>query len=155
MGSPLHHAGVCVEDMAESLRFYRDGLGLTVFVDTVLRADLQPLLGVRTEEVRTVFLGSSARSDSGMVELLDLGVDSLRGGRRQAGLPARGIFLLSFQVDVGATLTRLQRLGLGGEPRVMTVPGGASAATVVDPDGVLVELLPTGPLAIMAGVAGD
>jgi catechol 2,3-dioxygenase-like lactoylglutathione lyase family enzyme len=141
--------------MAESLRFYRDGLGLTVLVDTVLRADLEPLLGIRTHEVRTVFLGGSARSDSGIVELLDLGVESVSGGRWQAGLPARGIFLLSFQVDVDVTLTRLQRLGLGGEPRVMTVQGGASAATVVDPDGVLVELLPTGPLAIMTRAAAN
>ncbi|MGC2653493.1 MAG: VOC family protein [Mycobacterium sp.] len=155
VSGPLHHAGVCVGKMAESLRFYRDGLGLTVLVDTVLRADLEPLLGVSTHEVRTVFLGSSARCDSGIVELLDLGVESVSGGRRQAGLPARGIFLLSFQVDVEATLSRLQRLGLGGDPRVMTVEGGASAATVVDPDGVLVELLPMGPLAIMRSTAGD
>lgn len=155
MSGPLHHAGVCVGNMDESLEFYRDGVGLTVLVDTVLRADLEPLIGVQTRKVRTLFLGNSTGSASGVVELIDLGVESISGGRRQPGLPARGVFLLSFQVDVEATLTRLQRLGLGGEPRVMTVEGGASAATVVDPDGVMVELLPMGPLAILTSVAGD
>ncbi len=155
MSGSVHHAGVCVADMAESLRFYRDGLGLTVLTDMVLRADLEPLLGVRTRSVHAVFLGNSARSDSGIVELLDLGLDSISGGPRQAGLPARGIFLLSFQVDIEATLSRLQRLGLGGEPRLMAVEGGAAAATVEDPDGVMVELLPAGPLATMTGAPGD
>ena len=47
--------------MEQSLRFYRDGLGLTVLTDKVLNADLEPLLAVRTESVRTVFLGDAER----------------------------------------------------------------------------------------------
>lgn len=148
MSGPLHHAGVCVADIHESLRFYRDGLGLTVLVDAELEADLQPLLGVTTQKVRTVFLGNPEHPDSGIVELLDVGVESIRNADGQAGLPARGAFLLSFQVDVAATLARLRQLGVGGSPRVMQTPGGGSAATVVDPDGVMVELLPLGPLTI-------
>jgi hypothetical protein len=41
-------------------------------------------------------------------------------------------------------LDRLRTLGLGGEPRRIEVPGPNDAiqmATVVDPDGVLVELI--------------
>jgi glyoxylase I family protein len=38
-------------------------------------------------------------------------------------------------------LDRLASLGVGGEPRIMPTPGGGLAATVVDPDGVVVELL--------------
>ena len=52
---------------------------------------------------------------------------------------------MSCYVDVDAVLARLAGLGLGGEPRRITVPapGGAEVqmATVVDPDGVLVELI--------------
>jgi catechol 2,3-dioxygenase-like lactoylglutathione lyase family enzyme len=145
----MHHAGVCVRDMETSLRFYRDGLELTVLADKVLDADLEPLLGVRTESVRTVFLGDSGHPDSGIVELLDLGVPDIADEPPQGGLPTRGVFLLSLQVDVKAVLARLAEMGLGGTPRVMPTPGGGVAATVTDPDGVMVELLPMGRLSVM------
>ena len=145
----LHHAGICVSDMAESLRFYVDGIGLAVLVDTVLPADLHPLLGVHTTSVRTVFLGDPANGYAGIVELLDLGVPDLVAAPAQSGLPARGVFLLSVQVDVTATLERLTGLGLGGTPRTMPTPDGGQAATVVDPDGVMVELLARGRLSLM------
>ena len=145
----MHHAGVCVRDMELSLRFYRDGLGLTVLADKVLDADLEPLLGVRTESVRTVFLGDAEHTDSGIVELLDLGLRAIADEQAQPGLPTRGVFLLSLQVDVRAVLSRLDEFGLGGTPRAMPTPGGGLAATVTDPDGVMVELLPIGKLAVM------
>lgn len=145
----LHHAGVCVRDLDTSMRFYVDGLELQVLVDTVLTNDLEPLLGVTTEEVRFVFLGSSDNPDSGIVELIDLGLPAIADGQPQQGLPARGVFLLSVQVDVDAVLSRLAELGLGGTPRTFITPTGATAATVVDPDGVMVELLPLTPLSVM------
>jgi catechol 2,3-dioxygenase-like lactoylglutathione lyase family enzyme len=145
----MHHAGVCVHDMEQSLRFYRDGLGLTVLTDKVLNADLEPLLSVRTESVRTVFLGDAEHTDSGIIELLDLGVPGIADDEPQSGVPARGVFLLSLQVDVRAVLSRLAGMGLGGTPRVMPTPGGGLAATVTDPDGVMVELLPMGKLSVM------
>ena len=59
--------------------------------------------------------------------------------------PAPGFFLLSCYVDVDAVLARLADLGLGGAPRRITVPApgdqDVKMATVVDPDGVLVELI--------------
>lgn len=145
----LHHAGVCVRDLDASLGFYRDGIGLRVLADVVLDADLAPLLGVTTRSVRTVFLGDPDRPDSGIVELLSLGVDSVDGGPPQSGTPARGVFLLSVQVEVDETLARLEALGVGGTPLTMPTPGGGRAATVVDPDGVMVELLPLGGLSVM------
>jgi catechol 2,3-dioxygenase-like lactoylglutathione lyase family enzyme len=145
----LHHAGVCCRDIDASLRFYRDGIGLVVLADVTLAADLKPLLGVGTTSVRTIFLGEAAHPDAGIVELLDMGVASINDGDPQAGTPARGVFLLSLQVDVAVVLGRLADMGFGGAPLTMTVPGGAQAATVVDPDGVMVELLPPGELAVM------
>lgn len=145
----MHHAGICVQNMEQSLRFYRDGLGLVVLADKVLNADLAPLLGVRTETVRTVFLGDTDHPDSGIIELLDLGVPAIGAAEAQDGLPARGIFLLSLQVDVQSVLSRLQEMDLAGTPRTMPTPGGGTAATVTDPDGVMVELLPLGKLSIM------
>ena len=149
--TPLHHAGICVADMARSLRFYVDGIGLTVLVDKVLEADLAPLLRVHTTSVRTVFLGDPAHTDAGIVELLDLGLPDIAGAPGQPGLPGRGVFLLSVQVDVPMVLDRLAALGLGGTPRTMPTPGGGLAATVVEPDGVMVELLARGRLSLMNG----
>ena len=145
----LHHAGVCCRDLDESLRFYRDGIGLEVLADVVLDADLAPLLGVTTTSVRTVFLGAGDKPDAGIVELLQLGVDSVDGAPPQAGTPMRGVFLLSLQVDVDEVLSRLAELGFGGAPLSMPILGGGRAATVVDPDGVMVELLPLGGLSVM------
>ncbi len=139
----LHHAGICVADIDEALRFYRDGVGLSVVADKILEADLESLLGVHTRRVRTVFLGAVDHPDGGIVELLDLGLKDIADAA-QTGLPNRGVFLLSFQVDVPGVLARLEDLGLGGPPRTMATPRGGLAATVVDPDGVMVELLPAG-----------
>jgi catechol 2,3-dioxygenase-like lactoylglutathione lyase family enzyme len=138
----LHHSGVCVKDIDAALRFYRDGIGLEVLVDKVIEADLESLLGVHTRSVRTVFLGAADHPDGAIVELLDLGLQDIADAAPQPGLPNRGVFLLSFQVDVPGVLARLDDLGLGGSPRTMGTPRGDLAATVTDPDGVMVELLP-------------
>jgi catechol 2,3-dioxygenase-like lactoylglutathione lyase family enzyme len=140
----LHHSGICVADIDAALRFYRDGIGLNVLVDKVIEADLESLLGRHTRRVRTVFLGAADHPDGAIVELLDMGLQDIADATPQPGLPNRGVFLLSFQVDVPVVLARLKDLGLGGSPRTMATPRGGLAATVVDPDGVMVELLPGG-----------
>lgn len=137
----VHHTGLCPADLDASLRFYVDGLGLDVLVDVTLAADLEPLLGERTDKVRTVFLGSAEHPDAGTLELLDLGTGRVQQQPAAAGRPQRGLFLLSFQVPVEPALERLAQLGLGAPHRRMTAPSGNLAATVVDPDGVVVELL--------------
>jgi len=137
----VHHSGLCPADMETSLRFYVDGLGLEVLFDVVLDVDLEALLGERTQQARTVFLGSRSNPDAGVLELLELGNGRAIDSPPAAGGPARGLFLLSFQVPVEATLARLADLGLGGPPRRMPTGRDSWAATVVDPDGVMVELL--------------
>ena len=49
-------------------------------------------------------------------------------------------------IDVEATLARLAALNLGGDIRRIEV-GGVVVCTVVDPDGVVVELMDTGAAA--------
>jgi hypothetical protein len=94
--------------------------------------------------VRAVFLGSPSSPQTGTLELLDLGDREIEAEQSGFGLPHRGLFLLSFVVPVAETLYRLADLGIGGTPRTMQTPGGVTA-TVVDPDGVTVELL-SGPM---------
>lgn len=136
----INHVGLCPADMDVSLSFYRDGIGLSVLADFTMDVDLEQLLGRRTSHVRAAFLGSPDSPHGGTLELLDLGGDDIRAEPAGSGTPHRGAFLLSFHVEVSEVLARLAELGLGGEPRTMKSPGGVTA-TVVDPDGVTVELL--------------
>jgi catechol 2,3-dioxygenase-like lactoylglutathione lyase family enzyme len=143
----VHHTGLAPADLEQSLRFYRDGIGLTVLADFSMDADLEPLLGRRTSHVRAVFLGSPGSPQGGTLELLDLGAADISEESKGSGTPHRGVFLLSFVVDVAEVLGRLADLGVGGAPRTMKSPGGITAA-VVDPDGVTVELL-SGPMSML------
>jgi catechol 2,3-dioxygenase-like lactoylglutathione lyase family enzyme len=142
----VHHAGLCPADIEASLRFYRDGVGLAVLTDFTMAADLEALLGRPTKRVRAVFLGSPSSPQGGTLELIDLGEPGFPGEPPGSGTPHRGVFLLSFLVEVSEVLGRLAELELGGPPRTIKARDGSiTAATVVDPDGVTVELL-SGPV---------
>ncbi|MGH9024562.1 MAG: VOC family protein [Acidimicrobiia bacterium] len=146
MSGRVHHSAICVADVDESLRFYRDGLGLDVLMDHEFDGDWPALFGTATTRLRSVFLGDPEKGNAGIVELVAFVGDP---ARRQPPAPATaaGFFLLSFFTDVEETLARLGGLGLGGPPRRIDVPGPArlvTMATVRDPDGVLVELIEAG-----------
>ncbi len=145
--TPLHHAALRVDDLDRSLRFYRDGVGLVVLMDHEFDGPWPALFDAPSDRLRSVFLGDPERPDAGIVELVVFDGASPTSGD---GRTRAGFFLLSFFVDVEATLARLDGLGLGGEPRRVEVPGPAGAvamATVRDPDGVLVELVGAAPSA--------
>lgn len=146
----VHHSAIVVRDVDASLQFWRDGLGFEVLMDMPFDGDWKALFGAPANRLRSVFLGDPARSDSGIVELVQFAEGAPDDGRPSSPTGA-GFFLLSCYVDVDAVLARLAALGLGGEPRRITVPGPGAPptevqmATVVDPDGVLVELIGVGP----------
>jgi glyoxylase I family protein len=142
----LHHAAVCTDDVDRSLRFYRDGLGLDVLMDHEFDGDWPQLFGASGTRLRSVFLGDPGSADAGVVELVSFPSGHAPGGSR-AEVPAQGFFLLSFFVDLAATLARLEDHGFAGTARRIEVPGPTgpvAMATVRDPDGVLVELIDTG-----------
>ena len=147
MSVPLHHAAIHVHDVDASLRFYREGLGLRVLMDQTFDGDWPELFGAPSRRLRSVFLGDPSSPEAGIVELVafDGGVPARGVSERAAALPpSTGFFLLSFFVDVDATLARLDRLGLAREPRRISQPspnGPIAMVTVRDPDGVLVELV--------------
>jgi glyoxylase I family protein len=136
----MDHVGLCPADMDAALRFYVDGIGLEVIFDVKLRGDHHDLLGLHTEKLRTIFLGDPADRGSSRLELLKLDGQPPAEAPR-TGYPQRGLTLISFVRPVEATLARLAELGLGGTPRIMPTPAGKLSAMVVDPDGVMVELL--------------
>jgi catechol 2,3-dioxygenase-like lactoylglutathione lyase family enzyme len=142
----IHHSVVVVGDLEQSLRFYRDGLGLDVLVDREVEGDWPGLFDAPARRVRAVFLGDANVPDvfAGVLEL-----NQYPGADVEAGTPSSakqtGFLLLSFFVDVDVTLGRLASLGLGGTPPRITqsTPNGPIViATVRDPDGLQVLLTP-------------
>ena len=136
---------VVVGDLGASLRFYRDGLGLDVLLDRRVEGDWPGLLDAPTRSLRAVFLGDARVPDdhAGVLELNVFDGDVPAGPPPSP--PRTGFFMLSFFVDVDATLSRLAALGLGGPPRrvIQSTPNGpVTVATVRDPDGLLVLLTP-------------
>ena len=135
-----------MRDVDASLRFYRDGVGLAVLMDERFDGDWPSLFDAPSTRLHSVFLGEPTAPDAGIVELVAF--DGQVEPGRAAPRPETGCFLLSFFVDLAATLARLDELGLGGAPRrtEQPGPGGSSVAmaTVRDPDGVLVELVEAG-----------
>jgi glyoxylase I family protein len=141
----IHHSVIVVRDLDESVRFYRDGIGLDVLMEREVEGDWPTLFDGPSGPLRVVFLGDSDTPDvsSGVLELNSFSGEDVPA--RQSGGPRAGLFMISFFVDVEATLTRLADLGLGGAPRrvLQSTPNGPTPiATVRDPDGVLVLLTP-------------
>jgi glyoxylase I family protein len=133
----VHHTAICVADIDASLRFWRDGLGFVVTMDAEFDGDWPTLFEAQDERLRSVFLGDPDDPTGGILELVSFaelatGATSIR--------PETGFFLVSVYTDVAAALARLAELGLGGEPRRISLHG-ASMAVVRDPDGVRVELI--------------
>ena len=141
----VHHSAIVVRDVEESLRFWRDGVGLEVMMDMHFDGDWSTLFGAPTNRLRSIFLGDPGRSDAGIVELVQFApaAPAAPAAPSQPAAPpvGPGFFLLSCFVDVDPVLARLAALGLGGEPCRIVVHGDVAMATVVDPDGVLVELI--------------
>ena len=142
----IHHSVGVVHDLDESVRFYRDGIGLDVLVDREVEGDWPTLFDGPSGFIRVVFLGDPEVPDvsSGVLELISFTGEEIPA-RQPVGPPAAGLFMLSFFVDVEATLKRLSDLRLGGAPRRVTqsTPNGpVTIATVRDPDGVVVLLTP-------------
>lgn len=151
--SRVHHSAICVTDIDASLRFWRDGLGFSVLMDEQFEGDWPTLLRAPSTSLRAVFLGDPAHPDAAIVELVDLGV--AEAASPTAEQVSAGFLLVSIVTDLDAAIDRLAALGLGGSPRRIEV-SGIAMAVVVDPDGVLVELVDSGATANLERLAeGD
>jgi catechol 2,3-dioxygenase-like lactoylglutathione lyase family enzyme len=139
----VHHSAICTSEIERSLRFWRDGLGMSQLMDYQFTGDWPELFGAKTDRLRSIFLGDPQTPDSGIVELVELaGADEAVLG---SSGPRHGFFLLSLRRDVDETLSALAALGFTEGVRRIEVaaPGGKAVAMAVitAPDGVLVELI--------------
>lgn len=135
----MHHAAILVRDFDASLLFWRDALGLKQIMHATFDGDWRTLFNADAGTLHSIFLGNPERPDAGVVEIVEFPGLRLDAYATPAA-PTNGFFLLSFNVDLTATLGRLGDLGLGGELREIVVRG-VRMAVVQDPDGVRVELL--------------
>jgi catechol 2,3-dioxygenase-like lactoylglutathione lyase family enzyme len=142
----IHHSVVLVRNLDTSLRFYRDGLGLDVLLDREVEGGWPQLFDGPSRKLRAVFLDDASVPDvtAGVLEL-----NAFVGGEVPPGTSpshsTTGLFMLSYFVDVDATLKWLADLDLGGPPRRITqaTPNGdITIALVRDPDDVRVLLVP-------------
>ncbi len=137
----IHHTAICTTDVEGSLRFWRDGLGFETLMDHEFDGDWPTLFDAPSGHLRSIFLGDPAHPAAGIVELVDLGPGV--GPPPAPAPPAAGVLLVSIATDLDAALARLDRLGLAGGARRIEVTG-VPMATVLDPNGVRVELIDAG-----------
>jgi catechol 2,3-dioxygenase-like lactoylglutathione lyase family enzyme len=144
----VHHAGVTVSDLDRSLAFYRDVLGLEVFVVAERRdATIGSIVGYPGAAIRLAFCG--VPGDSARVELLEYLEPRGDGADGETYRPASGH--VCFRVDeIDALFERI--VDAGYAPRsaapVTIAEGpnaGARAFYVRDPDGYTVELFQPPP----------
>lgn len=135
----MHHAAILVRDFDASLKFWRDGIGLQQIMRNRFAGDWRTLFNADSDTIHSAFLGDPKRPDAGVVEVLEF-VDCGLVDYPTPAVPTNGLFLLSFNVDLDATLARLKELGMGGVPHQIE-NRGVRMAVVHDPDNVRVELL--------------
>ena len=139
----IHHAAICTADVERSMRFWRDGLGLTEFFDRTFVGDWPELFGAKSDRLQSIFLGDPQTPDSGLVELVVFEGPTRRSGPTEA--TAARIF-----PALAAARRRTDAFRPGGigfhrgcsshhrcRPGRKTVP----MAVITAPDGVLVELI--------------
>jgi catechol 2,3-dioxygenase-like lactoylglutathione lyase family enzyme len=139
----VHHAAICTADVDRSMRFWRDGLGLTELFDHTFSGNWPELFGAHSDRLRSIFLGDPQAPETGIVELVVF--EGAGDAPTPAPAPRHGFFLLSLQRHVDATLSGLAALGFTDGVRRISVPapGGTmvAMAVITAPDGVLVELI--------------
>ena len=143
MAVTLSHRGICVSDIARSMRFYAEALD---FVPDANHDDLSGALLDQTCEIDGVRLrGQMMRHPSGVtIELLHFYAPPAFGPRERRPTNQYGLVHLSFTVDdIDAAADRLRAAGghVFDHTRAYFPDGDATMLYCTDPDGVRIELM--------------
>jgi glyoxylase I family protein len=137
----LSHIGICVSDLERSQRFYTEALGFTYASELEVAGEpVDSLLRLKDVKLKAVYLDR----DGFRLELLHYGAPQRKPPARSHEMNDLGFTHLSFQVtDVPAALVALRAAGATVlDDTVISLPGtDPLAAFVMDPDGVLIELV--------------
>lgn len=141
------HGGITVNDMDESIPFYRDGLGLDVAFDRVLDGSYLPVvLNLPLSTIRACYLHIPG---GGFVELLEYrGLERLTAASRPCDPGAGHLCLYVDGID--EICDRVHSLGYrsrSGAPVDITAGpnSGARSIYLLDPDGYPIELFQRPP----------
>lgn len=144
----VHHAGVTVDNLDRALAFYRDVLGLEVFVVAERRDEtIGAIVGYPGAAIKLAFCG--VPGDSARIELLEYLEPRGEGADGETFRPASGH--VCFRVDdIDTVYARIAATGYvprSSAPVTITEGpnAGARAFYVRDPDGYSVELFQPPP----------
>ena len=138
----LHHSTIVVRDLEESLRFYRDILGLRIVVDQEMQGhEINKILGMADVKLRVVLLQIDEQ-ETGLIGLLCFnGPYKQQEIRQPSELFHHAIVLITDDID--GVYNRLREAGEKpiSEPVTVAIEGVGSVKifTCRDPNGVLVE----------------
>lgn len=136
----IRHTGIVVSDMSRSLPFYRDLLGMEVWLDIV---DDSPFLATLTEVPGARLRAVKLRAPDGVsIELLQYLSHPQVVPRERRSCDV-GCNHVALQVqDIDALYERLTAAGIRFHAPPAGAPdGGARIAYCRDPEGVVVELV--------------
>jgi glyoxylase I family protein len=150
MPKQVHHLALWVHEheVEDSLRFYRDGIGLDMIMDIHAHGDFAELFDVPYRRLRSIMLGDRGDILAGVFELVvfDHRSDALApvddSQLPEPSRPSRYL-LHSFFVEFDEVLPRLKELGFLDsykEQQVQTPVGLSRVITLRDPHGFMVEL---------------
>lgn len=139
----LSHRGICVSDIAQSVRFYCEALDFAPYQDhgTVSGPDIEKTMEMVGVQFRCKML---KHRDGPVLQLLQFLAPASFGSRERRSTLQYGLVHLSFYVDdLDATAAKIA--GAGGsvheETRAHYPEGGTTLLYCTDPDGVRIELM--------------
>ena len=137
----MRHFGIVVQDVAESLHFYRDLLGLEIKRDMQEEGEfIDTILGLKNVRVRTVKMIS--KNGEALLELLEYA--SHKGKKRENDeifdLGASHAAFTVENIDEEYKKLKEQGIAFAAEPQI-SPDGKAKVTFCFDPDGVPIELV--------------
>jgi len=140
-----------VSDVEQSLRFYRDLLGMKVFYEQEIRAEASgKLLGIPNARFRLVSLqgSDSVKGMVGLIGLIEPPLEPRREARKLVDSPDVAFLFLTDGVQPLYERVKAAGFRIVAAPLEYEVPerGPISGFSCYDPDGVLVALMRLGPL---------
>jgi len=140
MKSGIRHVGIVVQDIQESINFWRDHFDFSIYLDQIERGEfIEHLLNIPNIKVRTVKMKGQ---DNTLIELLYFfekrDINQWRGN-----LTSTGLTHLALNINnLNEKIEKLQSLGfeLINQPR-KSENGSVLVAFIKGPEGILIELV--------------
>ena len=151
--TPIRRTTITTHDMDESMRFWCDGLGFTVWYDQVVEDPVVTrLLGVKPGTSVRVAILEAETGDTGKIGLMQfLGAETSAPPTPRSGPPETGDVVILFQTEqMNAIHQRLKALGFEhvGAPEVIEIPGRETTyeMSVREPTGTRITFVQFGEL---------